>query len=100
MISVDASAGFKLSDYDFEFPDSLIADRPCEPRDAARLMVLDRATGAVEHATFLDLPRFLEPGDCLVVNRSRVLHARLIGKKPTGGKAELLLVREVSPGVW
>ncbi|MBI4349777.1 MAG: tRNA preQ1(34) S-adenosylmethionine ribosyltransferase-isomerase QueA [Elusimicrobia bacterium] len=89
-----------MSDYDFAFPESLVADRPCEPRDAARLLVLDRATGAVEHAFFRDLPRFLSAGDCLVVNRSRVLHARLIGKKPTGGKAELLLVREVEPGLW
>ncbi|MBI5201443.1 MAG: tRNA preQ1(34) S-adenosylmethionine ribosyltransferase-isomerase QueA [Elusimicrobia bacterium] len=92
--------GFKLTDYDFEFPDELIADKPCEPRDAAKLCVLDRRTGAVEHAAFRDLTKYLNPGDCLVVNRSRVLHARLVGKKPTGGKSELLLVREVEPGVW
>lgn len=100
MIDVSAPPGFALSDFDFEFPDSLIAERPCEPRDAARLLVLDRRTGGLEHASFRDLPRFLAPGDCLVVNRSRVLHARLVGRKPTGGKAELLLVRELSAGVW
>lgn len=93
-------AGFRLSDYDFEFPDALIADKPAEPRDSARLLVLDRSTGRVEHALFRDLGRWLKPGDLLVLNRSRVVPARIVGKKSTGGKVELLLVREESPGVW
>ena len=92
--------GLRLSDYDFEFPDSLIADKPAEPRDSARLLVLDRSTGRVEHALFRDLGRWLKPGDLLVVNRSRVVPARIVGKKSTGGKVELLLVREESPGIW
>ncbi len=89
-----------LSDYDFEFPEELIADKPAEPRDSSRLMVVDRATGALKHKVFRDLPEFLGPGDCLVVNRTKVFACRLSGKKSTGGKAELLLVKEQEPGLW
>lgn len=96
----EMTAEFRLSDYDFDFPESLIADRLAEPRDAARLLVLDRRAGTVEHSVFSELPRFLKAGDCLVVNRSKVLPARLLGRKPTGGKVELLLVRELEPGTW
>lgn len=92
--------GFQLSDYAFEFPQSLVADSPAEPRDSSKLLVLDRKTGHAEHALFRDLPRFLKAGDLLVVNRSKVLPARLLGRKPTGGKVELLLVRELEPGTW
>ena len=89
-----------LSDYDYEYPESLIASSAAEPRDSARLLVLDRANGRVEHAVFRDLPRFLDAGDCLVVNRTKVLPCRLLGKKSTGGKADLLLVRETAPNAW
>ena len=89
-----------LSDFDYEYPESLIASSAAEPRDSARLMVLDRAAGRLEHAIFRDLPRFLKPGDCLVVNRTKVLPCRLLGKKSTGGKADLLLVNELSPNAW
>ncbi|MBI4424770.1 MAG: tRNA preQ1(34) S-adenosylmethionine ribosyltransferase-isomerase QueA [Elusimicrobia bacterium] len=92
--------GFRLSDYEYGFPETCVAERPAEPRDSARLLVLDRRAGTVEHAVFRDLPRFLAPGDLLVVNRSRVLPARLVTRKPTGGKVELLLVRESAPGRW
>lgn len=89
-----------LSDFDYEYPESLIASSAAEPRDSARLLVIDRAAGRIEHAIFRDLPRFLKPGDCLVVNRTKVMPCRLFGKKSTGGKADLLLVRELSPNTW
>ena len=68
--------------------------------DASRLMVVERATGAWRHHHFSDLPQFLEAGDCLVLNTTRVAACRLIGKKITGGKAEILLVKELEPGLW
>ncbi|MCX5793904.1 MAG: tRNA preQ1(34) S-adenosylmethionine ribosyltransferase-isomerase QueA [Elusimicrobia bacterium] len=89
-----------LSDYDFPFPEELVASVPAEPRDSARLLVLDRAGAALRHAHFRDLPSLLKPGDCLVLNETKVLPCRLLGKKSTGGKAELLLVRELEPGFW
>lgn len=89
-----------LSDFDYEYPESLIASSAAEPRDSARMMVLDRAAERIEHVIFRDLPRFLKPGDCVVVNRTKVMPCRLFGKKSTGGKADLLLVRELSPNTW
>lgn len=89
-----------LSDFDYEYPESLIAAVAAEPRDSARLMVLDRAAGRIEHSIFRDLHRFLRPGDCLVVNRTKVIPCRLFGRKSTGGKADLLLVRELAPNTW
>ena len=89
-----------LADFDYEYPESQIASSAAEPRDSARLLVLDRKAGRREHAIFRDLPRFLKAGDCLVVNRTKVLPCRLVGKKSTGGKADLLLVRELSPNSW
>ncbi|PIR16174.1 MAG: tRNA preQ1(34) S-adenosylmethionine ribosyltransferase-isomerase QueA [Elusimicrobia bacterium CG11_big_fil_rev_8_21_14_0_20_64_6] len=89
-----------LGDFDYEYPESLIASAASEPRDSARLMVLNRAEERLEHGIFRDLPRHLKPGDCLVLNRTKVMPCRLFGKKTTGGKADLLLVRELSPTVW
>ncbi len=89
-----------IADFDYEYPESQIASSAAEPRDSARLMVLDRSAGTLEHATFRDLPRFLRPGDCVVVNRTKVMPCRLLGKKSTGGKADLLLVRELAPNSW
>ncbi len=89
-----------LSDFDYEYLDSQIASTAAEPRDSARLLVLDREGDRLEHALFRDLPRFLNPGDCLVVNRTKVMPCRLLGRKSTGGKADLLLVRELGPHVW
>ncbi len=78
----------------YELPERLIAQRPCEPRDRARLLVLDRATGEISHHIFRDLPQFLRPGDCLVLNDTKVLTARVYGKREeTGGKVELLVLR-------
>jgi len=89
-----------LNDYDFVFPEELVAAVPAEPRDSARLMAVDRASGAVRHSRFRDLPRLLAAGDCLVLNETKVLPCRLVGRKATGGRAELILVREIEPGLW
>lgn len=89
----------KRSEYEFEVPDELVAAEPSARRDASRLMVLQRA-GGLEHKAFSDLPDILAPGDCLVLNRSRVLPARLPGRKATGGAVDLLLLSEEAPGVW
>ncbi len=81
--------------FDYELPPELIAQEPARPRDASRLLVLARAIGAVRHAQFRDLPELLSPGDLLVVNRTKVIPARLRVRKPTGGQVELLFVRPV-----
>ena len=94
------SAFLPVADFDYEYPEELIASAPAEPRDSSRLLVLDRASGAVQHSVFGELPRFLKAGDCLVLNRTKVMPCRLIGKKSTGGKADLLLVRELGPASW
>ncbi|MEK7859625.1 MAG: tRNA preQ1(34) S-adenosylmethionine ribosyltransferase-isomerase QueA [Elusimicrobiota bacterium] len=88
------------SDFDFEYPEELIASVPAEPRDASRLLVVRRGTGAWAHRNFRDLPEYLAPGDCVVLNRTKVFSCRLHGKKSTGGKADLLLVKELEPGRW
>ena len=90
----------KTSDFDFDLPEELIAQTPLERRDASRLLTLDKTTGAVEHHHFYDLPNFLRPGDCLVMNDSRVLPARLIGHRPTGGACEVLLLVDRGEGLW
>lgn len=88
----------KLSDFDYTFPRALIAQHPVEPRDAARLMVVDRERGAIEHRLFRDLPECLRPTDVLVLNNTRVIPARLRGQKVSGGSVEVLLLRQISPG--
>lgn len=89
-----------VDDFDYELPEELIAQEPAEPRDASRLMVLERATGRVEHRIFRDLAEILQPGDCLVLNDTRVRPARLTGHRPGGGRAELLLLRPLREDVW
>ena len=89
-----------VADFDYDYPEELIATSPAEPRDSSRLLVLDRAAGTIVHAVFRELPRFLKAGDCLVLNRTKVMPFRLVGKKSTGGKADLLLVRELGPASW
>ena len=89
-----------LADFDYELPPELIAQHPAERRDASRLLVLDRAAGRVEHHTFTDLPQFTRPGDLIVLNDTRVVRARLLGRRSTGGRVEALLVKELSPGCW
>ena len=89
------------SDFDFELPEELIAQRPLQERDASRLLVLDRATGAIRHGAIRDLSHFLSAGDLLVANNSRVLPARLRGvRAATGGRVELLLLRSLGDGTW
>ena len=91
------------SELDYELPEALIAQSPAEPRDASRLMVVDVRRGKISHHTFRDLPRFLLPGDALVLNETKVLPARLEAKKPTGARVELLFLRDLGPdrgGAW
>ena len=90
----------KTSDFDFQLPEELIAQTPLERRDASRLLTLDRDSGAVGHHHFYDLPGFLRPGDCLVLNDSRVLPARLIGRRLTGGACEVLLLVDRGENLW
>lgn len=90
----------RLSDFDYALPPERIAQTPIEPRDAARLLVLDRATRKIQHRQVRDLPDLLAPGDLLVANRSRVLPARVLGTLRGGGRAELLLLRRLEPTRW
>jgi S-adenosylmethionine:tRNA ribosyltransferase-isomerase len=83
----------RTDDFDYNLPEDLIAQAPAEPRDSCRLLVLHRDSGVVEHRVFTDVAEYLAPGDLLVANRTRVLPARLVGKKPTGAVAETLLLR-------
>lgn len=90
-----------LSDFDYELPEELIAQYPEKKRDEARLLVLHRKTGLTEDRHFYDIPDYLEPGDCLVLNDSRVIPARLFGrKKDTGAKAEIMLIRRRDGDLW
>ena len=91
----------KTSDFDYDLPSELIAQTPAERRDASRLLCLDRATGAFSHHHFYDLPDFLRTGDCLILNNSRVLPARLLGQRlPGGGACEVLLLIDRGDNVW
>ncbi len=90
----------KKSDFYFDLPEELIAQTPLEKRDSSRLMVLDRNSGEIEHKHFHDILKLINPGDCLVLNNSRVLPARLIGTRETGGAVEVLLLRDLGDGEW
>ena len=90
----------KTHDFWYDLPESLIAQTPLAKRDTSRLLVLDKNTGAVTHKKFFDIIDYLKPGDCLVMNDSRVLPARLLGHRPTGGAAELLLLRDLGNCRW
>lgn len=90
-----------LSDFDYELPEELIAQTPVEPRDASRLMVLDPVEKTIAHRHFFELQDFLVPGDTLIFNDTRVIPARLIGRKePTGARVEVLLLRRVEGDTW
>lgn len=93
-------ARYRIQDFDYQLPPERIAQQPLPERDASRLLLLERAEGAVRHQRFRDLPRLLRAGDLLVVNRSRVIPARLIGRREGGGSAEILLVRRRPDGGW
>ena len=90
-----------INDFDYELPKELIAQTPAEKRDCSRLMVVDRKTGEVEHKHFYDILEYLGPGDCLVLNNSKVLPARLFGvKEGTGAKVEFLLTKRIEGDTW
>ncbi len=90
----------KTEDFWYDLPEELIAQTPLEKRDSSRLLVLDRKTGDTNHKHFYDILDYLQPGDCLVMNDSRVLPARLLGKRPSGGAVELLLLRDMGDKKW
>ena len=90
----------KTSDFNFELPEELIAQTPLERRDSSRLLTLNKETGETGHHHFYDLPSMLRPGDCLVLNNSRVLPARLLGRRSGGGACEILLLIDRSDKVW
>ena len=89
-----------LSDFDYELPEELIAQTPIEPRNASRLMVLDSINETIEHHHFYDLKKFLVPGDTLIFNDTRVIPARLIGRRETGGRVEVFLLRRIDGNRW
>ena len=90
----------KLSDFMYDLPEARIAQTPVEPRDHSRLMVIHRDTGAIEHRHFYDIIDYLNPGDCLVINETKVIPARLYGERPTGGAVEVLLLKQLGPKRW
>lgn len=89
-----------VSDFYYDLPEELIAQTPIEKRDESRLMVLNRANQTIEHKTFKDIIDYLEPGDCLVRNNTKVIPARLYGKKATGAKIEILLLNRIEGDIW
>ena len=90
----------KTHDFYYDLPEELIAQTPLLQRDSSRLLVLDRESGHVTHRHFYDILEYLKPGDCLVMNDSRVLPARLLGHRPTGGAVEVLLLRDLGDKKW
>jgi S-adenosylmethionine:tRNA ribosyltransferase-isomerase len=90
----------KTADFDYHLPEGLIAQRPLPQRDASRLLVLHRQSGQLEHRQFSQVGDYLRPGDILVANDSRVIPARLYGRKPTGGKVEILLLKRENEQTW
>ena len=90
----------KLEEFDYVLPEELIAQTPIEKRDESRLMVLDKSQKTIEHKQFKDILDFLEPGDCLVRNNTKVIPARLFGKKDTGANVEFVLLKQLDGDVW
>ncbi len=90
----------KTSDFWYDLPEELIAQTPLQQRDGSRLLVLNRESGEISHRHFYDILDYLQPGDCLVMNDSRVLPARLLGHRPTGGAVEVLLLRDLGDKKW
>ncbi len=91
----------KTSDFDYELPEELIAQDPLEDRTASRLLVLDKKTGERKHTIFHEIIDYLNPGDCLVINNTNVIPARLIGEREeTGGKVEVLLLKRKENNIW
>ncbi len=94
------SEKLRLSDFDFDLPEFLIAQEPAPQRDCSRLLALNRATGRIEHGFFTDIERHLVPGDLLIVNDTKVFPCRLLATKPGGGKAEVFLLSERERNLW
>ena len=90
----------KVSDFNYELPKELIAQHPYDKRDEARLMVLDKRNQSIEHKVFKDIIDYLNPGDCLVINNTKVIPARLYGKKDTGANVEFLLLKRIENDIW
>ena len=90
----------ELSEFNYELPEELIAQVPIKNRDESRLMILDRTNKTIEHKVFKDIVDYLEPGDCLVRNNTRVIPARLYGKKETGANVEFLLLNNIEGDIW
>ncbi|HEX8843597.1 MAG TPA: tRNA preQ1(34) S-adenosylmethionine ribosyltransferase-isomerase QueA [Pyrinomonadaceae bacterium] len=91
----------RISDFDYELPEELIAQHPLAERDAARMMVVERAKGRWHDSLFAEIPSYIRAGDVIVVNNTRVFPARLVGRRePSGGRTELFMVREIEPHVW
>ena len=90
----------KVSDFDYDLPKELIAQTPISKRDEARLMVLDKRNQSIEHKVFKDIIDYLNPGDCLVINNTKVIPARLYGKKDTGANVEFLLLKRIENDIW
>jgi S-adenosylmethionine:tRNA ribosyltransferase-isomerase len=90
----------KTSDFDYELPESAIAQTPVEPRDSSRLLVLHRESGRLEHRIFSEIGGYFRPADLLVLNQTRVIPGRLFARKATGGRVELLLLRRLDPMTW
>ena len=99
-METNENTGFQTKDYWYDLPEELIAQTPLQKRDTSRLMVLNRKTGEISHKHFFDIVDYLNPGDCLVMNDSRVLPARLLGHRPTGGAVEVLLLRDLGEKRW
>ena len=90
----------QLSDFMYDLPEERIAQTPVEPRDTSRLMVIHRNDHSIDHRHFYDIIDYLNPGDVLVINETRVIPARLLGEKPTGGACEILLLKQLAPKKW
>ena len=99
MSRTDEARSYPTSAFDYPLPQGLIASRPAARRDESRLLVLERATGRITHRIFRDLVHLVPPGDALVLNETRVFPARLVGRKPTGAAAEILLLRPLEDGI-
>ena len=90
----------KLEEFDYYLPEELIAQVPIEKRDESRLLVVDKSKKTIEHKVFKDIIEYLEPGDCLVRNNTKVIPARLYGKKETGANVEFVLLKQIEGDIW
>jgi len=100
MLSTSTPTALQTSDFDYDLPSELIAQIPIEPRDRARMMIVDRAQAQIDHRHVTDLPDILQAGDLLVLNDTRVIPARLLGHKETGGRVEIFLLKALNEHAW